>query len=142
MTTDRGDLLDSAGVAALLGIAVGSVARYRGRGELPEPDVRLGRSPGWYEATIREWQAARPGRTGRPGTAKVRVRSWECVIGRDRVCRRGDDPDHDPKKAPPEFSTAGFALCLRDPHCLRCAEPWTLLDTNKTAWPCGHAQLP
>ena len=84
---------------------------------------------------------AKGGLTLGTGTAKVRVRSWECVIGRDRVCRRGDHPDHDPKNAPPEFSTAGFALCLRDPHCLRCAEPWTLLDTNKTAWPCGHAQF-
>ena len=33
------------------------------------------------------------------GTAKVRVRSWECVIGRDRVCMRGDDPGHDPDNA-------------------------------------------
>jgi len=25
-----------------------------------------------------------------PGTVKARVRSWECVIGRDGVCLRGD----------------------------------------------------
>lgn len=62
----RDDLLDSEGVSRLLGIAVGSVARYRSRGDLPEPDVMLGRSPGWYAATIRDWQATRPGRTGRP----------------------------------------------------------------------------
>lgn len=60
------NLLDTEAVAALLGITPGSVARYRHRGDLPPPDVMLGRSPGWHEATIREWQATRPGRTGRP----------------------------------------------------------------------------
>lgn len=69
--TDREALLDSEAVAALLGIAVGSVARYRTRGTLPDPDVMLGRSPGWWPATILAWQAARPGRTGRP--RKVRA---------------------------------------------------------------------
>jgi predicted DNA-binding transcriptional regulator AlpA len=68
---DRDVLLDSAGVANLLGIAVGSVARYRTRGTLPPPDVMLGRSPGWRPATILVWQATRPGRTGRP--RKVRT---------------------------------------------------------------------
>ena len=69
--TDRETLLDSAGVANLLGIAVASVARYRTRGNLPAPDVMLGRSPGWWPATILTWQASRPGRTGRP--RKVRT---------------------------------------------------------------------
>ncbi|MGI8682017.1 MAG: helix-turn-helix transcriptional regulator [Mycobacteriales bacterium] len=65
-TTDRGPLLDTAGVAALLGLAPGSIRTYRVRGTLPPPDAMLGNSPGWHEATIREWQATRPGRTGRP----------------------------------------------------------------------------
>lgn len=66
---DRSGLLDSEAVAAMLGIAVGSVARYRTRGDLPPPDVMLGRSPGWYAATIRDWQATRPGR-GRTRTER------------------------------------------------------------------------
>lgn len=66
MTTAPSDLLDTEGVARMLGIAHESVTRYRARGDLPEPDVMLGRSPGWYAATIVEWQAQRPGRTGRP----------------------------------------------------------------------------
>ncbi|MGH3500283.1 MAG: helix-turn-helix transcriptional regulator [Nocardioidaceae bacterium] len=60
------DLLDVQGVAAMLGILPSSVHRYRVRGVLPEPDAMLGRSPGWHADTIRAWQQARPGRTGRP----------------------------------------------------------------------------
>lgn len=62
-------VIDSRGVAKMLGIAVGSVARYRNRGDLPEPDLMLGRSPGWYRTTIEAWQQTRPGRGsggGRP----------------------------------------------------------------------------
>lgn len=65
-TAAPSDLLDTEGVAAMLGIARDSVTRYRARGDLPEPDAVFGRSPVWRVATIREWQAQRPGRTGRP----------------------------------------------------------------------------
>lgn len=64
-----GQLLDSAQVAELLGVRPETIARYRSRGELPAPDVTLGRSPGWYRATITAWRAQRPGRGaggGRP----------------------------------------------------------------------------
>ncbi|HET6699523.1 MAG TPA: hypothetical protein VFG88_10580 [Nocardioidaceae bacterium] len=61
-----GPLLDSEGVAALLGVKRESVTRMKARGDLPEPDETFGRSPVWRAATIIEWQAQRPGRTGRP----------------------------------------------------------------------------
>jgi predicted DNA-binding transcriptional regulator AlpA len=62
-------LLDRAAAAARLGIHPDSITRYRNSPEVyafPEPDGQLGRSPGWYAQTIDDWQAARPGRTGRP----------------------------------------------------------------------------
>lgn len=70
--TDPHDLLDSEGVAALLGVTRETVARYRTGGVLPAPDVMLGRSPGWYRSTIEAWRASRPGQGkggGRPRKA-------------------------------------------------------------------------
>ena len=50
-------------VAEYLGVA--NAAVY----DLPEPDVRIGRTRGWLPSTIDEWNAKRPGRGvggGRP----------------------------------------------------------------------------
>lgn len=50
-------------VAEYLGVA--NAAVY----DLPEPDVRIGRTRGWLPSTIDEWNASRPGRGvggGRP----------------------------------------------------------------------------
>ncbi|MGX4657119.1 helix-turn-helix transcriptional regulator [Micromonospora sp. SCSIO 07396] len=55
------DYLDSAELAARLGIQTASVHRMRSRGDLPEPDRMIGRSPAWRPATIDAWQASRPG---------------------------------------------------------------------------------
>ncbi|MEV6801321.1 hypothetical protein AB0M91_23685 [Micromonospora rifamycinica] len=55
------DYLDSAALAARLGIKLTSVHRMRSRGDLPTPDRMIGRSPAWRPATIDAWQAARPG---------------------------------------------------------------------------------
>lgn len=52
-------------VAERLNITKGALARYK----LPEPDVYVGRTRGWTEQTIDEWNAARPGQGaggGRP----------------------------------------------------------------------------
>ncbi|MBH9978532.1 hypothetical protein H3S87_02465 [Bifidobacterium sp. W8108] len=51
--------------ARRLGITTGALAGYK----LPEPDVLVGRTRGWSEETIDNWNAARPGRGvggGRP----------------------------------------------------------------------------
>jgi predicted DNA-binding transcriptional regulator AlpA len=40
---------------------------YISRGQAPAPDVRIGGKPLWRPATVREWQAARPGRGWRLG---------------------------------------------------------------------------
>ena len=54
-------------VAAHLGVTYDSVRRYRARDEnFPPPDGKLGRTPWWRPDTIKAWQAARPGRIGRP----------------------------------------------------------------------------
>lgn len=57
-------------VADRLGVTVSALATSLHREQfdrVPEPDGRLGRSPYWYEATVRRWergaqQAARAGR--------------------------------------------------------------------------------
>lgn len=57
-------------VAERLGITKGALARYR----LPEPDVVVGKSRGWREDTIDQWNAQRPGRGvggGRPRKRKT-----------------------------------------------------------------------
>lgn len=60
--------LDRKGVAALVGIAVTSVDKYKMRGRLPTPDGVLGRSPWWYTSTIEKWQRTRPRRGYSPDT--------------------------------------------------------------------------
>jgi predicted DNA-binding transcriptional regulator AlpA len=63
-TEDR-TLLDITQAAAHLGMPVKTVSTYRYRGTFPPPDQQLGRTPGWYPATLDAWQASRP-RVGRP----------------------------------------------------------------------------
>jgi predicted DNA-binding transcriptional regulator AlpA len=50
-------------VAAYLGVQVATVSGYRNRGQMPEPDMTLGRTQAWRPGTIIEWHASRP----RPG---------------------------------------------------------------------------
>lgn len=63
------DLLDSAALAALLGVRPQTISQYRRRRTLPDPDVIVGRSPAWRRSTIEAWLPTRPGRGaggGRP----------------------------------------------------------------------------
>ena len=67
-TADRAGAVVPAGrvwtmaeVAAYLDVVEGTVRGYLARGQMPEPDGRLGRTPWWYPETIRSW---------RPGTAR------------------------------------------------------------------------
>lgn len=50
-------LLDYAAVADRTGIEVGVLRSHAERGKMPEPDYRLGQSPGWLPETIEEWVA-------------------------------------------------------------------------------------
>ena len=60
----------TADAAEYLGVTTDSLRRYRVRDEtFPAPDGMLGRTPWWRPATIKAWQAKRPGRTGRPPLA-------------------------------------------------------------------------
>lgn len=52
-------------VAERTGLAESSVRTYRSRGGMPEPDVTIGRTPGWLESTIEEWAKSLPGRGAR-----------------------------------------------------------------------------
>lgn len=52
-------------VAERIGVKTGALGGYK----LPEPDALIGRTRGWKESTIAEWNANRPGRGvggGRP----------------------------------------------------------------------------
>ena len=49
-------------VAEYLGVQRSTVRAYVARGEMPEPDGRVWRTPWWWDGTIIAWQQARPGR--------------------------------------------------------------------------------
>lgn len=59
--------LSTAEVAEHLGLA----SRGSLPGNLPEPDAYVGRSRGWLTETIDRWNAARPGKGGRPRKHKT-----------------------------------------------------------------------
>lgn len=61
----------AAEVAAHLGVAPATLYAYRARGQMPEPDGQLGRSPWWRPHTITTWHASRPrpGGQRRPATS-------------------------------------------------------------------------
>ena len=65
--------------ASHCGINPGTWRDYVSRGRAPQPDdpdegaVKERRRPRWRPETVRAWQAARPGRTGRPRASAVRA---------------------------------------------------------------------
>ena len=61
ITIEAAQPLDLEGFADRVGVEYSTIRRYRGRGMLPDPDVTLGQSSGWYADTIDAWQESRPG---------------------------------------------------------------------------------
>lgn len=60
-------------VAAFLNIRVATVSTYRKRGQMPPPDMQLGRTHAWRPRTITEWHAGRgEARCGWPTKADTR----------------------------------------------------------------------
>jgi predicted DNA-binding transcriptional regulator AlpA len=55
-------------VAAYLGLNVATVSAYRARGQMPKPDMTLGRTHVWHPGTIITWHEGRKraGVGGRP----------------------------------------------------------------------------
>jgi hypothetical protein len=55
-------------VAQYLGVRVATVSSYRKRGQMPEPDLTVGRTHMWRPVRIVEWHKVRPrpGVGGRP----------------------------------------------------------------------------
>ena len=64
--------LTSTELADKLGIRHTSVYRYRVRGDIPDPDEYVGRTPLWKETTIAAWLEARPGHGWRKGRTSAR----------------------------------------------------------------------
>ena len=52
-------------VAAYLGVSASTVASYKSRGQMPEPERHFGRTPVWRPRTIIDWHDNRPGHGGR-----------------------------------------------------------------------------
>lgn len=52
-------------VAARIGVTLGTIQSYSGKGMLPTPDILVGSGPravrGWLPSTIDTWNANRPG---------------------------------------------------------------------------------
>lgn len=59
LTTDQ--------LAERLGIQRSSVYRYRTRGDIPEPDEYVGRTPLWSAKSVDAWLEQRPGHGWRKG---------------------------------------------------------------------------
>lgn len=62
-------LMDTAAVAARLGVSRSTISTYLARGRMPAPDNRYGGSPVWCPSTIELWIEQRPGQGaggGRP----------------------------------------------------------------------------
>jgi hypothetical protein len=59
-------------VAAYLGVQVGTVSTYRKRGQMPAPDLTVGRTHMWRPVRIIDWHGSRPrpGVGGRAGSSR------------------------------------------------------------------------
>lgn len=49
------ELLDYQRIAELSGLSAATLRVWQKRGKMPDPDYRLGQSPGWLPATILPW---------------------------------------------------------------------------------------
>lgn len=54
-------MLTIADIAEMIDVAPDTVAAYRYRGYLPEPQAVIGRTPVWSRPVIRHWLRTRPG---------------------------------------------------------------------------------
>jgi predicted DNA-binding transcriptional regulator AlpA len=53
--TQRPALLDSAGIAALLGVSKTSLNRFVKAGQFPFPNLRVGTRPRWTAESVNRW---------------------------------------------------------------------------------------
>ena len=56
-----GAMLTTVDIARFAGVSPATIATYRRRGELPEPQAVLGRTPLWSRPVVHHWLATRPG---------------------------------------------------------------------------------
>jgi predicted DNA-binding transcriptional regulator AlpA len=57
--------LSSREAAALIGVAASTWRDYVADGRAPAPDGQIGSSNWWWQTTVEEWKATRPGRGAR-----------------------------------------------------------------------------
>lgn len=56
-----------------------TIRQYRTRGTLPEPDITVGRTPGWLPATADAWIASLPGQGARTDLSRLDVNDFEVI---------------------------------------------------------------
>lgn len=54
------DMWTTTQVAKYLGVQLATVSSYRGRGQMPAPDMTIGRTHVWRAGRIIEWHKNRP----------------------------------------------------------------------------------
>lgn len=52
-------ILSYSDLAKRWNVSVNVLMVRKHRGMLPEPDIQIGRSPGWHEDTIKDWENER-----------------------------------------------------------------------------------
>lgn len=77
-----------ADIAEMLGVARDTVAAYRYRGYLPEPQAVVGRTPVWSRPIVRHWMESRPGNGWRTDIYGNRREYDEWVHHRRQTRRR------------------------------------------------------
>jgi|SRR5215472_11903792 len=96
MPKPKPDAIDTAGLAALLGVKPATIRQYRYRGILPTPDGTISRGPFWWPATIERWQANQRRGPGQPAEAwTVHAKRAAAAAGR-RGARVRWGPDRKP----------------------------------------------
>src|SRR5215472_7755181 len=96
MPKPKPDAIDTAGLAALLGVKPATIRQYRYRGILPAPDGTISRGPFWWPATIERWRATQRRGPGQPAEAwTVHAKRAAAAAGR-RGARVRWGPDRKP----------------------------------------------
>lgn len=91
---DFGQYMDSAGIAAHLGVKLATVHTWRSRGRMPQPDRMFSRTPLWRVETVRGFVAAKNTRRERqaPSTPEQKAaRTYARAVKQPRDC-----PEHGP----------------------------------------------
>ena len=124
--------LSASEFADRIGVKVGTLSRYK----LPAPDVLVGTTRGWAEATVDAWHAARPG-SGRWGRTEAPEAPRQPAVPTEHGVRLGTHtvvPGQPACTCGRQF-TSGRGVRA---HLARLA---TMATPQATCWACGGTDL-